>query len=65
MYKIFRKKKVRFGYIKLALCVLVLSALSFICCQKASQEEIGWSQVPEILSRIIPPNFPAKDFQFI
>ncbi len=62
MYKIFRKKKVRFGYIKLALCVLVLSALSFICCQKASQEEIGWSQVPEILSRIIPPNFPAKDF---
>jgi len=60
--KIYRMKNVRFGYVKLALYGLVLLSILFIGCQKASQEDIGWSQVPEILSRIVPPNFPERDF---
>lgn len=62
MNTIYRMKNIRVGYVKLAWYGLVLVSILFIGCQKASLEEIGWSQVPEILSRIVPPNFPAKDF---
>jgi len=61
--KIFNMKNARDGYVELALFGLVLLSILFIGCQNTSQEEIGWSQVPEILSRIVPPNFPTKDFQ--
>lgn len=62
MKKMYRKKTVQFRYFKLAPYGLVLLLILFIGCQKASQQEIGWSQVPEILSRIIPPSFPPQDF---
>lgn len=62
MNKISRVKNIQFGYVKLAWYGLVLLLFLFIGCQKAFQEEVGWRQVPEILSRIVPPNFPAKDF---
>jgi len=56
MNKIFKMKNHGFKY------GLVLLSILFIGCQKPSQQAMGWSQVPEILSRIIPPNFPEKDF---
>lgn len=40
--------------------ILVLSALSFVSNSRAEAPE--WKQVPEILSRIVAPKFPARDF---
>jgi polygalacturonase len=39
---------------------LILSSLFLIMPARASQPE--WQQVPEILARIVPPKFPARDF---
>jgi polygalacturonase len=39
------------------LCVFVVS-----CGVSQSASDAGWEQVPEILSRIVPPTFPANDF---
>jgi polygalacturonase len=39
---------------------LILATLYFILPAWASRPE--WSQVPEILARIVPPTFPARDF---
>ncbi len=40
--------------------ILVLSALSFVSNSRAEAPE--WKQVPEILSRIVAPKFPTRDF---
>ena len=40
--------------------LLFLSALFLVSPGRADQPE--WSQVPEILARIVPPQFPARDF---
>jgi polygalacturonase len=61
--KIYRMKNIRFGYVKLALYGLILLSILFVSCNKSSSEDFGWNHVPDILSRIVPPDFPAKDFQ--
>lgn len=63
MKKICKIKHVRVEYLKLALIGLIVLLILIIGYNKSSQEDPGWNQVPDILSRIIPPNFPAKDFQ--
>ena len=40
--------------------LLCLSTLFLVSPSRADQPE--WSQVPEILARIVPPKFPARDF---
>lgn len=40
--------------------VLALSALAITSISRAEAPE--WKMVPEILSRIVPPKFPARDF---
>ncbi|MBN1348324.1 glycoside hydrolase family 28 protein [candidate division KSB1 bacterium] len=59
---IFRRQNNRIGYVKLVLAGLALFSVHFFGCQNASELEISWNQVPEILSRIVPPEFPANDF---
>ena len=39
---------------------LVFTVLS--CSTAASPPDKGWEQLPEILSQIVPPTFPARDF---
>ncbi|HXJ73805.1 MAG TPA: glycosyl hydrolase family 28-related protein, partial [Candidatus Dormibacteraeota bacterium] len=43
-----------------SLILLFLSLLLLAPPGRASQPE--WQQVPEILARIVPPHFPARDF---
>jgi polygalacturonase len=42
--------------------VLFLYFLFSFACAPFSPEERGWKQLPEILNQIIPPVFPARDF---
>jgi len=44
---------------KASLILLVMFASS---CMTAAETRDGWDQVPEILSRIVPPTFPNRDF---
>jgi polygalacturonase len=60
--KIYKTKNVRFGYVKLAFYGLVLLSILFVGYNPSSSEDFGWNQVPNILSRIIPPTFADKDF---
>lgn len=45
----------------------IIYAVFFIClvqisCYRTLREESGWAQMPQILSRIVPPSFPQQDF---
>ena len=41
---------------------LYLIALIAVSALPLQASEAGWNQVPEILARIVPPTFPARDF---
>src|SRR5215207_9264650 len=44
---------------------LLLFAVAFVCgvdAQSPAVRAVGWDLVPEILARIKPPQFPARDF---
>lgn len=62
MKKIFGMTDGDVRYIWLAWYRLILLLILIAGCQQASETEIGWDQVPNILSRIIPPSFPERDF---
>lgn len=49
------------NYKKLSL-LLAIASLLFLGCNSVAQHEIGWEQLPQILSRIHPPEFPEQDF---
>lgn len=53
----------RFICFKATLILLVIWALFISACDNSSYNEFGWEQVPEILKRIVPPTFQAKDFK--
>lgn len=46
----------------LPLSALVLIVFHTFCTYSAYANEVGWDQVPQILSKIVPPTFPQKDF---
>lgn len=43
-------------------CCYLLCLLLFSCSTSTSASDSGWEQVPEILSKIVPPTFPERDF---
>lgn len=58
-------KKTDLKKITKQICILSLLGLLFAllsCNNSASQEAQAWEQLPSILSQIVPPTFPAKDF---
>ncbi len=62
MNQVDKKNSFRFNYLKAALLLLIAPSLLIFGCKKSSQADFGWEHVPEILSRIVPPTFPKKDF---
>src|SRR5258707_163391 len=56
------------NYMKKTFCLsLAILAASFAGCAhfngtKADATAAGWDMVPEILGRIVPPTFPAREF---
>ncbi len=42
--------------------VFVLIVFAQSCAGSGHESENGWSQVPEILANIVPPEFPTRDF---
>ncbi|MBN1155849.1 glycoside hydrolase family 28 protein [candidate division KSB1 bacterium] len=55
-------RETRFTYLVLVLIVLFSSSILISGCNPSLQENSAWKKVPEILERINPPQFPAKDF---
>ncbi|NQV36345.1 MAG: glycoside hydrolase family 28 protein, partial [Phycisphaeraceae bacterium] len=42
--------------------LLMYSAWVFPVAVSAAEQPAGWDLLPEILSRIVPPTFPKRDF---
>ena len=45
--------------------IFFIHIYSSVSCTQQSYDEFGWNQVPEILKKIVPPEFPNKDYNIL
>jgi len=57
-----KKHGTEYNYLKAILLLLISTILLIFGCHNPSPADIGWKQVPEILSHISAPTFQAEDF---